>query len=176
MKHTPGPLTYEMDTYSGDNWLVAIVEFGRQPDGSIVHAYITTDGVQASRLEFGDPEADLRLWTAASAMYESLDRAVQLAGIASDWDLGTDGKVEIDGEWVSCWSLRQEFAAALAAARGEGSREPTMGRKGRRQPARHCQGAQMARGNRSPATPGGARLPGSAGGIPGQQSAARGQD
>ena len=53
-------------------------------------------------------------------LVEALRRAEQLAEIADDWNLGDDGKVEIDGEWVSCWDLRKEFSAAIAkASRGE---------------------------------------------------------
>ena len=61
--HTPAPLTYEWDDYSGKNWLVAIADFGA--DGK---AYITTDRVPASAARLGDPEADVRLWAASPAM------------------------------------------------------------------------------------------------------------
>ena len=49
----------------------------------------------------------------------ALERAVQLAGIASDWDLGDNGRVEIDGKWISCYELKAEFKAALSKAKGE---------------------------------------------------------
>lgn len=39
-------------------------------------------------------------------------KASKLASIASDWNLGDDGKVEIDGKWVSCSSLSSEFKKA----------------------------------------------------------------
>jgi hypothetical protein len=55
-------------------------------------------------------------------LLKALKRASQLASIAYDWDLGTDGKVEIDGEWVSCSDLRQEFDKAIdkaAIAKGD---------------------------------------------------------
>jgi hypothetical protein len=44
---------------------------------------------------------------------KTLARASKLASIAYDWDLGTDGQVEIDDEWVSCADLHQEFDAVL---------------------------------------------------------------
>lgn len=52
-----------------------------------------------------------------------LKRAKQLASIAYDWDLGTDGKVEIDGQWVSCSELKEEFAKEikrLKSQKGQG--------------------------------------------------------
>lgn len=49
-----------------------------------------------------------------------LDRAMQLAQIAWDWDLGSDGKVEIDDEWVSTYALRDEFETAIARVKAEG--------------------------------------------------------
>lgn len=42
---------------------------------------------------------------------KALDKAVQLAEIASDWHLD---EVEIDGEMVSIYDLRDEFKQALA--------------------------------------------------------------
>lgn len=41
-----------------------------------------------------------------------LHRAEQLACIAYDWELGRNGKVEIDGKWTSCCDLRHEFRLA----------------------------------------------------------------
>ena len=51
--------------------------------------------------------------TYVTALREHLRIAAELAGIASDWDLGTDGKIEIDDEWVSCWVLEKRFMEAL---------------------------------------------------------------
>lgn len=62
-----------------------------------------------------------QLDAAAPDLHELLRIAEQLADIADSWDLGTDGKVEIDGEWVSCSELRQRFRDGLAQARGESS-------------------------------------------------------
>lgn len=42
----------------------------------------------------------------------ALKRAAQLAEIAADWNLGSDGKVEIDGEWIDCRDLEKEFSLA----------------------------------------------------------------
>jgi len=52
-------------------------------------------------------------------LLEALHKAEVLAGIASDWDLGTDGKVEIDGEWVGCYELQKEFRAVIADVLGD---------------------------------------------------------
>ena len=57
-----------------------------------------------------------KIVTHVAALREHIRVAAALAGIASDWDLGQDGKVEIDDEWVSCWSLAKRF---IVAARGE---------------------------------------------------------
>ncbi len=43
-------------------------------------------------------------------MRAALCRAAQLAEIAADWNLGSDGKVEIDGEWIECRDLEKEFS------------------------------------------------------------------
>lgn len=64
MKHTRVPLTYETE-YSGTNWLLAVVDFGVQPDDKRVRGYITSDHVHASELVYGDPEADMKLWCAS---------------------------------------------------------------------------------------------------------------
>ncbi len=52
-------------------------------------------------------------------LIEALRRASKLASIAYDWDLGQNGKVEIDGEWISCAALAQEFRAAIQNAGGQ---------------------------------------------------------
>lgn len=64
----------------------------------------------------GMSEALGKAWNEKAILLEALQRAVQLAQIASDWDLGSDGEVEIDDEWVSCHTLRDEFEAAIAKA------------------------------------------------------------
>lgn len=43
----------------------------------------------------------------------ALEKAAELASIAYDWDLGTDGRVEIDGQWISCAQLNTEFQETL---------------------------------------------------------------
>jgi hypothetical protein len=45
---------------------------------------------------------------------KTLDKALQLANVASDWNLS---EVEIDGEMVDIYDLTGEFEAAVAAAR-----------------------------------------------------------
>lgn len=64
-------------------------------------------------------ETNAKLIAAVHELLAVARRAEQLAQIAWDWDLGTDGEVEIDGEWVSTLALRNEFAAAIAKAKGD---------------------------------------------------------
>ena len=49
------------------------------------------------------------------ALYEAVRKAIQLASIASDWNLG---EVEIDGKMVETDDLREEFEAAFSKAAG----------------------------------------------------------
>jgi hypothetical protein len=48
--------------------------------------------------------------TREERMQEALRKAIQLADIANDWNLY---EVEIDGEMVSTYTLRDEFKEAL---------------------------------------------------------------
>jgi hypothetical protein len=48
--------------------------------------------------------------TREEKMQEALRKAIQLADIANDWNLY---EVEIDGEMVSTYTLRDEFKEAL---------------------------------------------------------------
>lgn len=59
----------------------------------------------------------------------ALSRAEQLASIAYDWDLGTDGKVEIDGAWIGTTELRSEFLRTLAAIPAAHSPKEVQGAK-----------------------------------------------
>ena len=49
---------------------------------------------------------------------KALRRAEQLASIAYDWNLGDNGRVEIDDKMVSCASLGKEFTRAIKAIEG----------------------------------------------------------
>lgn len=101
-KFTTNPLTFEWEEYSGDDWLVAIADFGA--DGK---AYITTDHVNASRVRLGDPKADVTLWTSARDLYAALE-AIRV-------DYGTaDPKCNCG----KCQKARV-IAAALRKARGD---------------------------------------------------------
>jgi len=54
-------------------------------------------------------------------MLAALNRASQLASRAVDWDLGTDGEIEMDDKtWVACSDLRDEFDAIIRKAKAEG--------------------------------------------------------
>ena len=69
--------------------------------------------------EFQDPNyvdvRDVKIATGAlDAMEAAMEKARQLANIATDWNLD---EVEIDGEMVSTYNLRDEFDAALAMVR-----------------------------------------------------------
>jgi len=112
-EHTPGPLTYEMGNDSGKNWLVATVEFGRQPDGSEAWGSITTDHVQGSRLVYGDPEADMRLWSAAPDLLAACEAALWLLG--KDEDRRKLGALNL----VTVHQIPGALRAAITKARGE---------------------------------------------------------
>lgn len=58
-------------------------------------------------------EADADLIAAAPDMLAALKKAAQLADIATDWNLS---EVEIDGQMVSVYDLKREFAATIAKA------------------------------------------------------------
>jgi hypothetical protein len=73
--HTAMRMKHQTE-YTGDDWLIAVVEFGTQPNGKNLRGYITTDHVPASEIVYGDPEADLRLWSAASALLEAAQGAI----------------------------------------------------------------------------------------------------
>ena len=49
-------------------------------------------------------------------LYEAVRKAIQLASIASDWNLD---EVEIDGEMVNTYRLREEFEKAFKKAGGK---------------------------------------------------------
>ena len=77
-----------------------------------------TDGSQVWDLIGDYEQSEIRvakLVEHITVLRENLCIAAALAGIASDWDLGTDGEIEIDDEWVSCWSLKQRFESAINA-------------------------------------------------------------
>jgi len=81
MRHTPAPLTYELSNeFSGDNWLVASVDFGdvEDDDGPFRHieGFITTDCVRPSDFDLGDPEADLRLWSKSPELLSLLREVI----------------------------------------------------------------------------------------------------
>ena len=81
MRHTPAPLTYELSNeFSGDNWLVASVDFGdvEDDDGPFRHieGFITKDYVRASDFDLGDPEADLRLWSKSPELLSLLREVI----------------------------------------------------------------------------------------------------
>lgn len=99
-KFTTNPLTFEWEEYSGDDWLVAIADFGA--DGK---AYITTDHVNASRVRLGDPKADVTLWTSARALYAACESALEHI---------TDALLYPDYD-----DLVMELQAALRKARGD---------------------------------------------------------
>lgn len=61
-------------------------------------------------------DADAHLIAAAPDLAEAARIAIQLASIASDWNLD---EVEIDGEMRHIYDVKDIFRAALAKARGE---------------------------------------------------------
>ncbi len=71
-EHTPPPLTYLVHPRDngkiGDNWHLCLLDFGADGQFSI-----TTDRVHASESVFGEPEDDVRLWCAASALLATVE-------------------------------------------------------------------------------------------------------
>jgi hypothetical protein len=77
MSHTHLPLTYQRE-YDGENWLLAEIDFGPDDDGGQQTRWcITTDHVHASEADFGEPEADVRLWAASPYLLEACERMVR---------------------------------------------------------------------------------------------------
>lgn len=108
MPHSPGP--WKLSEYSGIEG----------PDGHFIpHSSAWMEDAYAGDGATPESLANDRLISAAPDLLAQLKRAAQLAEIANDWDLGTDGEVEIDGEWVGCWELRKQFRAAIAKAEEE---------------------------------------------------------
>ena len=109
-KYTPGPM---------------VVRESLWEDYAIIDKAGATLGEAHSGVDFGrgikerPAKANAQLWATAHKLVELLCKAEQLAEIASDWDLGTDGMVEIDDEWVSTLSLKKEFHDVIAEACGE---------------------------------------------------------
>ncbi len=58
-----------------------------------------------------EEQANARLVGSAPALWECVRKAIQLASIASDWNLD---EVEIDGTMTSVYTLRSEFESALS--------------------------------------------------------------
>lgn len=57
------------------------------------------------------------LESTAKGMEEALTVGVELAGIADDHGLGTDGRVEINGNWIKCHTIYETLERALSAYR-----------------------------------------------------------
>ena len=104
-KFTPGPWR----TACSPGYI--IVDNGSKPSTVIAHAWSIDIHVP------DEWKANARLIAAAPKLYEALNKAKQLASIATDWNLT---EVEIDGEMVSVYDLLREFKAALALADGDG--------------------------------------------------------
>lgn len=104
--YTPGPWTvkWQINVFSGERLVANTGAHSSNIDGDRI-------------LE--ENQANAILIAQAPDLLAQLERAVQLAEIASDWDLGADGEVEIDGGWVSCWDLAKQFKATIAAAKGD---------------------------------------------------------
>jgi hypothetical protein len=73
-QHTDVALTYEMDQYSGNNWLLAVVEIGTN-DGDR-KGFITSDHVHIDEYTPGDPEADVRLWAASPRLLAAMKMGI----------------------------------------------------------------------------------------------------
>lgn len=102
-KHTPGPWTvFYKPKY--DEWHVSVP---RAPGGGMKLA-LFADGCPTG-------EHDARLIAAAPDLLAAIKVAVQLAEVASDWNLD---EVEIDGEMVRTHDLAERFRAAIAKAEG----------------------------------------------------------
>jgi hypothetical protein len=104
-EHTPGPWTLDGPAQYSDPTFGAMV-YATHGNGHLV-ATIQYD--YARDLQ----PANARLIAASPDLLAVAKRAVQLAGRAIDWNLP---EVEIDGETVDTFDLREEFRAAIAKA------------------------------------------------------------
>ncbi len=73
------------------------------PDGKVIQVWGL--GI-AHGQRTTESEANATLFKSAPDLYEVVRKSIQLASIASDWNLD---EVEIDGEMVNTYRLREEF-------------------------------------------------------------------
>jgi hypothetical protein len=79
-------------------------------DGEWLVAWTFPNSLKKPQYKF-----NAQLIAAAPDLCEAVRKAIQLASIASDWNLD---EVEIDGEMVNTYRLREEFEAAFSKAAG----------------------------------------------------------
>ena len=78
---------------------------------------IAWEGFDSCDIESHDEQvANAYLFAAAPDLLEKVRVAVQLASVASDWNLS---EVEINGEMVSIYTLINDFNDAISKARAE---------------------------------------------------------
>lgn len=100
-----GGAMYQGDYENGD----LLFSFGDESIArDVENGHITWD-------EFKPSEDVARVLTIAPELLEALRKAVQLASIASDWNLD---EVEIDGEMVATLDLWSEFKECVDRATG----------------------------------------------------------
>lgn len=87
------------------------------PEGEDNYAWMYDDtGKMVATLQTYQAAKIVRNMNAASEMLEALDKASQLASVASDWNLY---EVEINDKMVSILDIKDEFDHAIAKASGE---------------------------------------------------------
>jgi len=80
MTHTKTPWKLEVGKYSGNNWMVGSIYFGRSRENDKEYwAHITTDGVHASEMGCSDAKTDAELWVTACNSHDALFEAAKAA-------------------------------------------------------------------------------------------------
>lgn len=115
-KHTPGPWRtfFNQPDESG----AVTCSIYAEPDMSNPHRGYVADVYRnhvGSFIVDEEFRANARLIAAAPDLLEVARKAEQLASIARDWNLY---EVEIDGQMVSIYDLRDQFLAAISKAGG----------------------------------------------------------
>jgi hypothetical protein len=111
-KFTEGPWDVEEELYDHD-WAISAPKWGAL---ARVVAEMDDDGGGKTFTISEQGKANADLIAAAPELYGIVRKAIQLATIAIDWNLD---EVEIDGEMVNTYRLREEFEKAFKKAAGK---------------------------------------------------------
>jgi hypothetical protein len=111
-RHTPGP--WFVGAQNDSLYVLDATPSPAPYDGPIPREY-GPNVVATPNFRIAGYKANARLIAAAPDLLAAIKVAVQLAEVASDWNLD---EVEIDGEMVLTHALAERFRVAIAKAEG----------------------------------------------------------